>query len=373
MLKSSKDKVSILIPLKTKATNIANKIKTVNIDLSIIFNISEFILIFAITVLLYLNLIVESKQVIYIPKGSTDYIVTYLDKNKYDLNTIDKIILKAIGYPQSGWIDLKSTKMSKLDFLYKLTTSKAALKNITLIPGETYFFFLNEVAKKLKISREKLFTYYDIYKYKKDGNILAQTYSLPIGMDEEELILYLINYTNREYKKYSQKIFGEFNKDNWFKYITIASIIQKEAASIEEMILVSSVIYNRLKEKMKLQMDGTLNYGKYSHTKVTPNMIKNDTSNYNTYKIYGIPDNPICAVEFSSIKAAIFPKNTPYLYFMKSSDGKSHTFTTNYKNHKKVIKKVKQSKRKIKPKINTIKKRIKTKTKNIKDLWKSVY
>ena len=309
---------------------------------------------------------------VYIPKGSTNYIVTYLDKKEYDLNVIDKVILKTIGYPQSGWIDLKSTKMSKGDFLYKITTSKAALKNITLIPGETYYFFLKDVAQKLKISEEKLFTYYDIYKYKKDGNILAQTYSLPIGMDEEELILYLINYTNSEYKKYSDKIFGLYNQKNWFKYITIASIIQKEAASVEEMILVSSVIHNRIKKNMKLQMDGTLNYGKNSHTPVTPKQIRTDKSNYNTYKIKGIPDNPICAVEFNSIKAAIFPKNTEYLYFMKASDGKHHIFTKSYKKHKKVIKQV-IKKKKIKQKTKAKVKSKPKKTTDIKSLWKSVY
>jgi UPF0755 protein len=322
-----------------------------------------------ITIIYYFTLLVESKQVVYIPQGSTSHIVQYLnEKGEYNLNIIDKISLKVLGYPQSGWIDLKSIKMTKYDFLYKLTTSKAALKSVTLIPGETYYFFLNNLSQKLKISKDKLFYFYETYKYKQDGNILAQTYSLPIGMDEEELILYLINYTSNEYEKYSNKIFGIYNKNNWFRYITIASIIQKEAASVDEMGLVSSVIYNRIKKNMKLQMDGTLNYGKYSHTKVTPNMIKNDTSGYNTYKIKGIPTNPICAVEFNSIKAAIFPANTNYLYFMKTSNSKGHTFTTNYEGHKQAIKKVQEIKRL--EKINRTNNKHK---KALKELWESVH
>ncbi len=278
-----------------------------------------------------------------------------------------------MGYPQSGWIDLHSIKMTKADFLYKLTTSKAALKKITLIPGETYYFFLQDVAKKLHISQTKIFNIYSKYGYKEDGNILAQTYFLPIGMDEEELILYLLNYTEEQYKRYSHKIFGQYKKENWYKYITIASIIQKEAASIEEMPIVSSVIYNRLKNKMKLQMDGTLNYGKYSHTKITPQLIKNDTSGYNTYKISTIPSNPICAVDFNSIKASIFPKKTNYLYFMKSADSKSHTFTTSYRNHKKEIRKIKKEKQLKKPIIKKIKpKVINSKNDDIKNIWNLV-
>ena len=323
-------------------------------------------------------MIVDSKQVIFIPKGSTNYIVSYLDKKNYDLNNIDKFIIKMIGYPQNGWIDLKTTKMSKADFLYKLTTSKAALKNITLIPGETYYFFLDELSNKLKISKEKLLKYYKQYAYKKDGNILAQTYSLPIGMDEEELIVYLMDYTDKEYQKYSQKIFGQYNQKNWFKYITIASIIQKEAASIDEMVIVASVIHNRIKENMKLQMDGTLNYGKYSHTRITPKMIKEDKSTYNTYKTKGLPTDPICAIEFNSIKAAIFPKNTDYLYFMKAADGKRHIFTNSYKKHKKVIKRVvkakKQKKQKTKPKKASIykKNKLQKKRKSLQNIWKNV-
>ncbi len=275
---------------------------------------------------------------------------------------IDKYILKIIGYPQSGWIDLKATKMSKADFLYKLTTSKAALKNITLIPGETYYFFLKDISEKLKISQEQLLFYYNKYKFKEDGNILAQTYSLPIGMDEEELILHLLKYTDSEYKKYSNKIFGQYNKHNWYRYIIIASIIQKESASKEEMIVVSSVIYNRIKANMRLQMDGTLNYGEFSHTKVTPKMIRNNKSKYNTYKRKGLIADPICAVEFTAIKSAIFPKKTDYLYFMRAKDGKSHIFTNSYKKHKKVIKKIVKHKSKTKKK----------QPKRLKNLWKSV-
>jgi UPF0755 protein len=191
-------------------------------------------------------------------------------------------------------------------------------------------------------------------------------------MDEEELILYLFSYTNKQYKKYSNKIFGLYNQKNWFRYITIASIIQKESASKEEMILVSSVIYNRITKNMKLQMDGTLNYGKFSHTKVTSKMIRNDKTNYNTYKIKGIPNDPICAVEFNSIKAAIFPKTTQYLYFMKDIDGQSHTFSKDYKSHKKAIKKIKKLKRVTKKLSKT--KVLKVKKQKVirifkKDLW----
>ena len=370
-----------MIPyIKTAIKDITIKIKTFDKKI-IVFNIIDLLLILIIIASYYFTLIVDSKRVVFIPKGSTSSIISYLDKNEYSLNILDKLLVRFIGYPQSGWIDLKTKQMTKFDFLYKLTTSKAALVNITLIPGETYYFFLNELSLKLKISKILLFQTYNKLAFKKDGNIISQTYSLPIGMNADDLITYLFNYTDIQYEKYSLKIFGQYNKEKWYKYITLASIIQKESASKEEMVKISSVIYNRIKKNMKLQMDGTLNYSKYSHTKVTKKMIKNDMSDYNTYKNKGIPNNPICAIEFESIKAAIFPVKTDYLYFVKSKDGTKHIFSNDYKSHKKYINRLKKAKkirkRTKKFKSKKVYKKFHSKKKKrqkrvLKDIWKSV-
>ena len=171
----------------------------------------------------------------------------------------------------------------------------------------------------------------------RDGLIVPETYNIPLGISERHFIRYLINYAWNYHKKTSMKIFGEFNKKSWYKYLTIASIIQKEAANAKEMPFVSSVIYNRLKKGMKLQMDGTLNYGKYSHIKVTPQRIKEDKSKYNTYKYKGLPLYPVSSVNQDAIFAAIFPKKTKYLYFVKSSKG-GHVFSKTYKEHLRNIK-----------------------------------
>ena len=346
-------------------------------------------LISVIAVLFYLSQSVYSTKVIFIPKGSTDSIISYLGKSGYEMNSLDTLVVRFLGYPQSGWIDLKKEKMTRGDFLYKLTVSKAALKTITLVPGETSYFFLNQLSSDLNLSRDKLQKSYDKFSYKTDGNILAETYKLPLGMDEEHLIFYLVNYTSKRYKEFSKKIFGVYDKKKWYYYITIASIIQKEAANNKEMPLVSSVIHNRLKKGMKLQMDGTLNYGEFSHTRVTSKKIKSDVSSYNTYKNRGVPNSPICAVSLNAIRYAIFPAKTKYLYFVKDNVTKSHIFSDNYSAHLKNIKKNRKtrktrakkiSKKKSIPKttLSTKEKSVfknnstQTKTKSIKSLWKNI-
>lgn len=280
---------------------------------------------------------VTTTKILYIPKGSTASIISYLNKNGYDLNIIDEVILKSSGYIQSGWIDVEQTKLTKMDFLIKLRISKAALKNITLIPGETSYFFLKKLAQEFTLDEKKLQQVYKEHAFKLDGNILADTYSVPVGMDEQYILFYLFSATNKKYEEFSKKIFGVYNKDKWYRYITLASVIQKEAASKNEMPIVASVIHNRLKKGIPLQMDGTLNYGEFSNTIITAKRIREDNSSYNTYKMKGLPKDPVCAVSLDSIKAAIFPVKSNYLYFVRDNKTGLHKFSSTYDEHQRNI------------------------------------
>ncbi len=230
-----------------------------------------------------------------------------------------------------------TTYCTRGDFLYKLTHAKAALYDITLIPGETTYIFLNQLSQKLNLNREKLEEEYNRQTKQKEGALVPNTYKMPIGITERELIRILLFNSHKQMKKLSFKLFGNYNEKKWFHFVTIASVIQKESANIKEMPLVSSVIYNRVKKGMKLQMDGTLNYGKYSHIKITPKRIREDNSIYNTYKNSGIPKAPVCNVSFEALRAAVFPAKTSYLYFMKSKSG-GHDFSCNYSTHLRNIK-----------------------------------
>ena len=254
-----------------------------------------------------------------------------------DISPVDGYLLRFIGMPQKGWINIGTSELTHCDFLYKLSTAKAAMRDVTLIPGETTVVFLKQLAETMELDEDLLYQHYEKLTPVKEGALVPNTYKLPIGLPEKEAILLLLNQSQRQMKAWSQKIFGTFNERKWFQYVTMASVIQKEAANNEEMPLIGSVIQNRLKKDMKLQMDGTLNYGKYSHEKVTAKRIRNDKSPYNTYIYKGLPPYPVCNVGFDAIKAAIFPAETDYLYFVKSKDG-THKFTRYYSTHLRNIK-----------------------------------
>jgi len=300
--------------------------------------------IFAVVIIMmslcfYLAQPVRSSRVLYLPSGSGETIIAYLHRNGIDLNRFDRYLLKFFGYPQQGWIDIGANYLTKADLLYKITHAKAAMTKVTLIPGETRELFFMQLAKQLDLNKSQLDDAYKEYAPYPDGVILPDTYYIPVGISEEHLIYYLVNRSLERHKRLAQKFFGLYRSKKWFRYVTIASIIQKEAANTQEMPLVSAVIYNRLRKKMPLQMDGTLNYGKYSHIKVTKRRIRGDRSQFNTYRHKGLPPYPVGSVSLDALKAAIKPANVDYLYFVKGKNGK-HIFTKRYSSHLRAIKSV---------------------------------
>ena len=281
---------------------------------------------------------------VFVPQGSVRQIIAKLDNENAKMSKIDLFALRILGSPQAGWIDLGEGRLNRGEFLHKLTTAKAALISVTLIPGETTAVFLRQLATQLNLDESKLWEAYKAQASYDEGLFYPETYKIPRGINEKMLVELLLKFSQNAFKQASQKIFGEYNEKKWHEWVIIASVIQKEAASVDEMAMVSSVIKNRLKIGMKLQMDGTLNYGLYSHAKITPERIRTDESSYNTYKFSGLPKEAVCNVSLDAIKAAISPANTDYLYFMRDKstckdDGTAcrHIFSTNVNDHNKAV------------------------------------
>jgi len=112
--------------------------------------------------------------------------------------------------------------------------------------------------------------------------------------------------------------------------VTVASLIEKEAATPKEKPLIASVIYNRLRRDTPLQIDATIQYAlKRPKANLSLADLKID-SPYNTYEKEGLPPGPICNPGNESIQAALNPADTNYLYYVLKGDGQSHFFTNNY-------------------------------------------
>jgi UPF0755 protein len=112
--------------------------------------------------------------------------------------------------------------------------------------------------------------------------------------------------------------------------VTVASLIEKEAASPEEKPLIASVIYNRMREDTPLQIDATIQYAlKRPKANLSLADLKVD-SPYNTYENKGLPPGPICSPGRESLLAALNPAKTNYLYYVLEADGEKHFFTKSY-------------------------------------------
>jgi UPF0755 protein len=112
--------------------------------------------------------------------------------------------------------------------------------------------------------------------------------------------------------------------------VTVASLIEKESANAEERPVIASVIYNRLRRDMPLQIDATIQYA-LARPKETLSLadLRID-SLYNTYENPGLPPGPICSPSRQSLEAAINPEQTNYLYYVLEANDREHFFTNDY-------------------------------------------
>jgi len=120
--------------------------------------------------------------------------------------------------------------------------------------------------------------------------------------------------------------------------VTLASIIEKETGAPFERPLISSVFHNRLKKRMRLESDPTVIYGITDFDgNITRKHLRAQTP-YNTYKIRGLPPGPIANPGSDALKAALYPTDTQFLYFV-SKRNTTHAFSTNIKDHNRAVRK----------------------------------
>ncbi|MGI5837550.1 MAG: endolytic transglycosylase MltG, partial [Chloroflexota bacterium] len=134
--------------------------------------------------------------------------------------------------------------------------------------------------------------------------------------------------------------------------VTLASIIEREAVVPSERPMMAGVFYNRLELGMFIQSDPTVQYAltlvqpesidKYGWWKkeLTVEDLAVD-SPYNTYRYRGLPPNPICNPGLASLRAAVDPEETDYVYFVAKPDG-SHAFARTLEEHNENVAKYRQ-------------------------------
>ncbi len=113
-----------------------------------------------------------------------------------------------------------------------------------------------------------------------------------------------------------------------YQAVIVASLVEREAKVEAERPIVASVIYNRLRKGMKLDIDATVLYALGEHKeRLTYKDLEVD-SPYNTYKVRGLPPTPIASPSKASLRAALEPAETDYLYYVLTDPSGAHSFTS---------------------------------------------
>jgi UPF0755 protein len=275
----------------------------------------------------------KGKSVFYIPASSIESVGKSLQDNGYELNILDFLVLKLVHLPEEGWYRVYGDEVGRYFFFKNLHKKRVKALSIRIFAGETKREIFRRLSRDLMLDETKLDGNYTQLARFEEGNILAGRYPLPRSADEETVIRYLLDRSDETMDYFAREHFGfHFSLGELREALIIASIIQRESNDPDEMACISSVVRNRLEKGMRLQMDGTLNYGKYSRTIVTPERIRNDKSRYNTYKYKGLIPAPLGSVSIEALRAAASPQESDYLFFVLNEKGK-HNFASTYKKH----------------------------------------
>jgi UPF0755 protein len=163
-----------------------------------------------------------------------------------------------------------------------------------------------------------------------EGFLFPKKYEFEKGIDAPQVVDRLLERYSIETRDLD---FAEAQKRfnlTEYELVTVASLVEEESANPEERPLIASVIYNRIRARMPLQVDATIQYAlDEPKEKLSVDDLKVD-SPYNTYTNRGLPPGPIANPGRASIEAALEPAETDYLYYVLEADGKGHFFTDDY-------------------------------------------
>lgn len=168
-----------------------------------------------------------------------------------------------------------------------------------------------------------------------EGYLFPETYYFDRSMSTRQIMRIMVN---QFWEKVTPAMLDRAGKLGLSvqQYLTLASIIGKESGNSDEKTNISAVFHNRLKRKMRLQSDPTAVYDLENFAGAVKRSHLKRNSPYNTYIINGLPPGPIANPGLDSLKAALYPANSNYLYFVLQSDG-SHFFSSSLKIHNQAI------------------------------------
>jgi UPF0755 protein len=164
-----------------------------------------------------------------------------------------------------------------------------------------------------------------------EGYLFPSTYLFPLDATPEQAAAILVDQFRKELPADARQRARRLGY-TLPQIVTVASLVEREAKADDERPLIASVIYNRLRKGMPLQVDASIEYALPHHaTEITRRDLAID-SPYNTYRHVGLPPTPIANPGLPSLLAALHPRRSDYYYYVYRGNG-HHAFARTLQEH----------------------------------------
>tara|TARA_Y100000590_G_scaffold462238_1_gene625855 strand:- start:559 stop:1512 length:954 start_codon:yes stop_codon:yes gene_type:complete len=280
--------------------------------------------------LLSINSINNQTKIIEINKGDSINQISkniFLEKNYFESKIYNLVTLIYDKYYKP--INFGKFKIKKNSNIFELLSIISKKSNID------YKITIIEGWEKYQL-REYISSFYNDYKFIDYNQLIADTYIINSSQSFNDFKIFLFNNLNNFFKEYeNNKLIQEYGINN---ILIISSLVEKEAKDNEDKGLITSVIFNRLSKRMKLQIDATvissITNGEYKlNRKLTYEDLKINHP-INTYNIYGLPDKMISYVGADTIKIVLENPKSDFLFYFYNILEDKHIFSKNFNEHK---------------------------------------
>lgn len=296
----------------------------------------------------------KANQYIAIPRGASpaEIIAKLNGEGVLDSNFPVQLYLRATGKTatlKSGEYRFPSP-ITPLAVIEKLQEGEERATRLTIIEGWTRWEIASEIAKKFPppntenqttdpkavfelLNDASLISDIDPQAKNLEGYLYPDTYQLPRDFAPRQAVKALVDRFKKEWKPEYEMRAKELKRTPK-EIVTIASLIETESKLDEERPVVASVIYNRLNRNIPLGLDNTVVYAARLANVWEGTINKSDIerdSPFNTRKYAGLPPTPVSSASASSIRAALYPAQSDYIFYVlnvEKNDG-SHNFYNN--------------------------------------------
>ncbi len=242
---------------------------------------------------------------------------------------------------RAGYFYVKPSN-SILEMVWKLTSGKMATQTVTIPEGKASWEIYSILMSKFPLDSLRFDSLLHSAEFAKschveapslEGYLFPDTYVLPWKVTERDVIKVMVGRFREVTRDFNlaTPMYRQYGQRGW---LTLASIVEKEAAVPAEQELIAGVFYNRLKQGWSLGADPTV---RFAVRKPTGPLLVSDLdtdSPYNTRKFTGLPPGPICSPGRGALRAALNPIQTDKMFFVAKDDGsREHFFSIDNPEH----------------------------------------